>query len=320
MTITLAAGVDVGRDWLDVGLAPSGKCFRAPNSAAGIAVILTRLRRAGVERVVLESIGSLALNLVRRLAAAGLEVGVVDPRRIKALRTAEGGRAKTDRLDAKLIARFALLMSDAIRPIPSAESLELRALSTRRRQLVEMIAMEKTRLKQVIDPVLLASSRAMILVLGEERKRIEAMIEAATGSSPEGRRKGELLRSIPGVGPAISSILMADLPELGARDSKAIASLAGVAPHIQESGARQGRAHIQGGRPCVRTALFMAALTAVRHDAHFKAEYQAMREAGKPAKVALIAIARKIVVAANSILKHDKPWTPSPPRRQTQSP
>ena len=309
--ISLAAGIDVGRDWLDVGLAPSGKGFRAPNTPAGIAALVGRLRRCGVERVVIESIGALGARLVRALAEAGLAVGVVDPRRIRALRLAEGGKAKTDQLDARLIARFALHMSEVIRPVPSAQALEIRALSTRRRQLVEMIAMEKTRLKQVLDPVLLASSREVIRALSEERLRIETMIEARTTATPENRRRGELLRTIPGVGPAIAATLMADLPELGTRDNKAIASLAGVAPHIQQSGARQGRAHIEGGRPCVRAALYMAALNSARSEKGFKAEYRAMRNAGKPAKVALIAIARKIVVAANTMLKHDRPWTPT---------
>jgi len=319
MTITAAAGVDVGRDWLDVAFVRSpeagvaGKHFRVPNTPAGIAAILSRLRRAGVVRVVIEAIGSLSARLVRALAAAGFEVGVVDPRRIAALRLAEGGRAKTDKLDAGLIARFALLMSDAIRPVPSAGALELRALSTRRRQLVEMIAMEKTRLKQAIDPVLMASSRAMITMLGEERTRIEAMLETRTRAAPEDRRKGDILRTIPGFGPAVVTTLMADLPELGASDSKGIASLAGVAPHIQQSGADPGRAHIQGGRSCVRAALYMAALSSIRSNTGFKAEYQAMRAAGKPAKVALIAIARKLLVAANAMIKQDRPWTPPAP-------
>lgn len=314
MTISSAAGVDVGRDWLDVAIARSseagvaGRHFRLPNTPAAIAGIPARLRRAGVTRVVIEATGAPAARLVRTLAEAAMPLGVVDPRRIKALRLAEGRKAKTDKLDAGLIARFALLMTDAVRPAPSPAALELRALSTRRRQLVEMIAAEKTRLKQAFEPVLMASFRLTIELLGEERARIEAMIEARTSATPEDRRKGELLRSIPGFGPVISATLMADLPELGALDNKAIASLAGVAPHIQQSGAQAGRAHIQGGRPCVRAALYMAALSAVRHDAGFKADYKAMRAAGKPAKVALIAIARKLIVAANAILKHGEPW------------
>ncbi|MDP3738450.1 MAG: transposase [Hyphomonadaceae bacterium] len=317
MTISSAAGVDVGRDWLDVAIARSseagvaGRHFRLPNTPAAIAGIPNRLRRAGVTRVVIEATGAPAARLVRTLAEAAMPLGVVDPRRIKALRLAEGRKAKTDKLDAGLIARFALLMTDAVRPAPSPAALELRALSTRRRQLVEMIAAEKTRLKQAFEPVLMASFRLTISLLSEERARIEAMIEARTSATPEDRRKGELLRSIPGIGPTISATLMADLPELGALDNKAIASLAGVAPHIQQSGAQAGRAHIQGGRPCVRAALYMAALSAVRHDAGFKADYKAMRAAGKPAKVALIAIARKLIVAANAILKHDEPWKPA---------
>ena len=197
MTTTLAAGVDVGRDWLDVGLAPSGKSFRTPNTPAGIAALVGRLRRTGVERVVIESIGALGARLVRALAKAGLEVGIVDPRRIRALRLAEGGRAKTDQLDARLIARFALHMSEVIRPVPSAEALEIRALSTRRRQLVEMIAMEKTRLKQVLDPVLLASSREVIRALGEERKRIETMLEARTNATPEAGARASFFAPFP---------------------------------------------------------------------------------------------------------------------------
>jgi transposase len=130
----IAAGIDVGRDFLDVAIAPSGRWFKAPNAAGGVQLIIDRLRRAGVGRVVLESIGPYASRLIRALAEAGFAVGVVDPKRIKALRFAEGGRAKTDRLDAKLIARFALIMSDATRPIPSAENLEIRALSTRHRR------------------------------------------------------------------------------------------------------------------------------------------------------------------------------------------
>jgi len=311
MTISSAAGVDVGRDWLDVAIAPSGRHFRVANTPAAVAGIPNRLRRAGVERVVIEATGAPAARLVRTLAEAAMPLGVVDPRRIKALRLAEGRRAKTDRLDAGLIARFALIMTDAVRPAPSPAALELRALSTRRRQLVEMIAAEKTRLKQAFEPILMASHRLAIRLLGEERERIEAMIETRTSATPEDRRKVELLRTLPGVGPAISATLLADLPELGTLDQKAIASLAGLAPQIQQSGTQPGRAHIQGGRPCVRAALYMAALSAVRHDPGFKAQYQSMRKAGKPAKVALIAIARKIVVAANALIKRNQPWNPN---------
>lgn len=313
MTAVLAAGVDVGRDYFDVAFAPAGRAFRAPNTAGGVATILARLQRAGVRKVVMESIGSFGARLVRALAEAGFEVGVVDPRRIKALRLAEGRRAKTDRLDAALIARFALAMQDAARPVPSPQAFQIRSLSARRRQLVELAAMEKTRLKQALDPQIVDSCRAMIAVLTEERSRIEAQLAALLDEDPANRRRGELLRTIPGVGPAVSTTLLTDLPELGRLDRRAVASLAGLAPHPNDSGTRSGQGHIQGGRPCVRTALYMAALAAARSDTGFKADYQAMRRAGKPAKVALIAIARKIVVAANGIIKADRPWQPNQP-------
>ncbi len=157
MTQICAAGVDVSRDFFDVGLAPSGRVFRTANGQKGIEAVVSRLRREGASRVILESIGGYAARLVRALADAGFEVGVIDPKRIRALRIAEGKRAKTDALDARLIARFALIMQDAARPVPSPKAFEIRALSTRRRQLVEMIAMEKVRLKQTLDEALRAA-------------------------------------------------------------------------------------------------------------------------------------------------------------------
>jgi transposase len=313
MTATLAAGVDVGRDFLDVALAPSGQTFRVPNRPSGITTVLARLERSGVRKVVLESIGSYGAHLVRALADAGFETGIVDPRRIKALRLAEGRRAKTDRLDAALIARFALAMHDAARPVPSAQAYQVRALSTRRRQLVELAAIEKTRLKQAFDPVIAESCRAMISSLSEERQRIEALLAAMLAEQPDYERRIRLLRTIPGIGPAVAMTLMADLPELGTIDRRAIASLAGLAPHPNQSGTRADKAHIQGGRPCVRVALYCAALSAARSDKGFKADYLAMRASGKPAKVALIAIARKLVVAANGMIKANHPWQPNNP-------
>ncbi len=307
-TMACAAGVDVGRDWLDVAVAPAGRAFRAPNAPAGLAVVTARLKRAGVTRVVLESIGTYGTPLVRALARAGFQVGVVDPRRVKALRLAEGRRAKTDRLDAALIARFALIMTDVARPLPSAEAMEIRALSTRRRQVVDLAAAEKTRLKQALDEDIAASCRRLIAGLEAERARVETLLETRLAADPANRHRAELLRTIPGVGPAVITTLLADLPELGTLDRRSVASLTGLAPHPDQSGTRTGRAHIGGGRSCVRTALYMAALSASRSDRGLKREYKALREAGKPAKVALTAIARRLAVAANSMIKADQPW------------
>ena len=304
------AGIDAGQRFLDLGLAPSGQTSRYENNASGIARLLERLQHAGVARVVLEAIGSYARPLLLALAEAGLAVGIVNPRRIKAFRDAEGRRAKTDRLDAQLIARFALVMDDAVRPLPDADAHALKALSVRRRQLTELVAIEKTRLKQATEPLVADSHKAAIAALTEACKGIEAAINTRIARDPERKEARRLLVSIPGIGERVSSVLLTELPELGRRDRKTIASLVGLAPHVSQSGNAPPRAAIAGGRPCVRAALYMSALVAVRHDPVQKAAYRAFRAEGKPAKVALVAIARRILVTANAILKTKQPYSP----------
>jgi transposase len=267
------------------------------------------LVREGVRRVILEAIGPYAQRLVSALARAGFEVGLVNPRRIKAFREFEGRRAKTDRLDARLIARFALAMTDAIRPLPTAEQLALRALSTRRRQLTEMIAMEKTRLKQALEPMLLASHRSAIKSLSNECAAIQAELARRVADDPQLASTLEILTSIPGIGERVATVLITELPEIGRTDRKAIASLAGLAPHITQSGNAPPRAAISGGRPCVRAALYMAALVASRAHPELKAAYKELRAQGKPGKLALIAIARKLLVTANALVKNNTPYT-----------
>jgi transposase len=308
--LALAAGIDVGQRFLDIGLAPSGKTFRVPNVADGIAIIIERLTQEGIGRVVLEAIGPYAQRLVSALAIAGFEVGLINPRRIKAFREFEGRRAKTDRLDARLIARFALAMTDAIRPLPTAEQLALKALSTRRRQLTEMIAMEKTRLKQAAEPLILASHRTAIANLKVECRHIETELARRIGDDPQLACSFEILTSIPGIGERVATALITELPEIGRTDRKAIASLAGLAPHVSQSGNAPPRAAIAGGRPCVRTALYMAALVASRHNPQMKLAYQSLRNQGKPAKLALVAIARKLLVTANALVKNNTPYKP----------
>ncbi|RJF69461.1 IS110 family transposase, partial [Rhodopseudomonas palustris] len=217
-------------------------------------------------------------------------------------------RAKTDRLDARLIARFALTMPETLRPLPTDTQLELKALSLRRRQLTEMIAMEKTRMKQVRGTLLLDSHRAAIAALSAQCQAIEAELAKRIGDDAELRRVLHILKSIPGIGERVATLLITDLPELGQRDRKAIASLAGLAPHVSQSGAAPPRAAIAGGRPCVRAALYMAALVAARHHPKLRDDYNALRLQGKPGKVALIAIARKLLVTANALVKADTPY------------
>jgi transposase len=310
MTAALAAGIDAGKRYLDIGIEPSRKHFRVANATAGIETVVTCLRGSGVRKVVLEAIGPFAQAAVKRLVAEGFEVGLINPRRIKAFREAEGRRAKTDKLDARLIARFAVQMTDELRPVPGESQQALKALATRRRQLVEMIAMEKTRLKQVLEPWLCESHRTAIAALSVERERIEADIKGRLAADQPAQRKMEILISLPGFGPTVATTLITDLPELGTLDRRAIASLAGLAPHPSQSGTSIGRNQIGGGRPCVRTALYMAGLVASRCHPRFRAEYKAMRADGKPAKVAIIAVARKLLVLANALVKHDTLYDP----------
>lgn len=308
MTLARAAGIDVGQRFLDVGLAPSGKSFRLKNIGAAFDDLIERLRRESVVRVVIEAVGGYAQPLVDALARAGFEISIVNPRRIKAFRDAEGKRAKTDRLDAGLMARFALVMTDALRPLPDESQRALKALSVRRRQLTELIAIEKTRLKQALEPLVAASHKAAITELSALCAAIEAEIDARIAADPQAAEKKRLLLSIPGIGPRVAGILLTELPELGDRDRKAIASLAGLAPHVFQTGNTPPRAAIVGGRPCVRNALYMSALVAARHDPHLKAVYAELRLQGKPAKVALIALARRILITANAIVKAKTPY------------
>ena len=306
-TLACAAGIDVGRDYLDVAIAPAGRARRVANEAGGIASLVGHLRAHGVRRVAVEAIGPYAARLIRALADAGFELGVVDPRRIKAFRAVEGRRAKNDRLDAELIARFALRVPDIVRPVPEPQMLRIRALSSRRRQIVGMIAAEKTRLKQALDEVIAASHRQTIALLTAQRRAIESELAASLDAAGKTAR-GALLQTAPGVGPALAMTLLADLPELGHLDRRAIASLAGLAPHITQSGVGPAHAAISGGRPCVRAALYLAALSAIRSERGFKAEYLAMRATGKPAKVAIVAIARKLLTILNQMARENSAW------------
>ena len=311
MDAACAAGIDVGKNHLDVGLAPSGHTFRVPNAPEGYHLILTRLRRAGTRRVVLEAIGPYAAGLISKLQGRGFEIGVVNPRRIKAYREAEGRRAKTDRLDAALIARFALTMSDTVRPLPSSVQLTLKALVTRRRQVVEMIAMEKTRVKQASEPFILESHALAIRTMTAERKKLDAEIDRRICEDAGMARRKQILTSIPGIGDQVANVLITELPELGAIDRRAIASLAGLAPHPSQSGESLGWSRISGGRPCVRSALYMAGMVATRANPIARAHYRTMREARKPAKVAIVATARKLLTTANTLIKNDCLFDPT---------
>jgi transposase len=316
MSLMVAAGIDAGKAFLDLAIAcgsdrQRNRSVRVENTAQGIEKILEVLSGNAAKRVILEAIGPYAAQLVRALLQAGYEVGLVNPKRIKAFREAEGKRAKTDRLDAQLIARFGLVMSDTLRPVPSEDQLAAKALAARRRQIVEMIAMEKTRLKQASEPLVMASHRSAIKALSGERKAIEAELERRLTNDPEIALKRDCLMSMPGIAEQTSSVLLTEMPELGTLNRHAIAGLAGLAPHPDRSGLNPGRNAISGGRPCVRAALYMAALAAIRHNPRMKRDYQALRDQGKPAKVAIIAIARKLLVMANALVRDQQKYDPA---------
>ena len=313
MTATLCvAGIDVSKARLDVFVLPQRQALVFANDVHEIEALTRQLKRSRVQRVVVEATGGLEYPVARALADANVAVARVQPGRVRAYRGFLGRRAKTDALDAELIARFAQAMpDDDIRALPSQKAEAIRSLSARRRQLVELLVQEKTRLKMTRDPYVLQSLRSVIASLTAERSRVEATLTAAIAGDPVIAHKAKLLRSIPGFGSVVTSVLITDLPELGTFNRHQAASIAGLAPHPNRSGTSGHGDHIGGGRACVRIALYMAAVSAARCNPSFKAFYKRLIESGKPRKVAIVAVARKLVVLANAILKPDAPWTPS---------
>lgn len=304
-------GVDVSKDMLDVFVLETRAFRRFANDAGGVARLTAWLKRLSrTPNIVLEATGTMGWRAIVALAGAGFAPRVVNPARVKAFRAAEGKHAKTDRLDAELIARFASVMSEKARPAPSPEQLKIKSLSARRRQLAEMLAEEKKRLQQAFDDMAQDSIRATIVMLKAEKKRLESALLAAIEADTQAGELYHILISIHGVGPVIAAVLIAELPELGGLNRHEIASLAGVAPQANQSGRSEGRARIKGGRPHVRTALYLAAFNARRVNGPFKDFYERQRAAGKPYNVALIAVARKLVVLANSLAKQGQPWRP----------
>lgn len=313
MATLCVAGIDVSKARLDVFVLPQRVSLAVANNAEGIAALSKRLRRQRVVRVVLEATGGLEYAAARRLSDAGIAVSRVQPGRVRGFRSFLGKLAKTDALDAELIARFALAMPDDLdRAIPSERSEAIRSLSARRRQLVDLLVQEKTRLRMSRDGFVLESLKITIAMLKRERRRVEAALAAAIEAGQASRHRSELLRSIPGIGAVATSVLICELPEIGTLNRHQAASLAGLAPHPEQSGKSKSSDHIRGGRACVRTALYMAAIAAIRCNPSERAFYNRLVKAGKPRKVAIVAVARKLIVTANAIIKADRPWTPGP--------
>jgi len=303
-------GIDVSKDRLDVALLPSGEVFATGRDAAGLDDLLARLRPLAPTLVALEATGGFETVVAATLAGAGLPVAVVNPAQVRAFATAIGQRAKTDPIDARLIARFAATTRPEARSLPDEATARLADLVGRRRQIIAMIVAERQRQKRFTDRRLQKSISRLLDALQRELSEVEAEIDDDVRGSPAWREKEDLLASVPGVGPTIARTLIAEMPELGSLDRRQIAALAGLAPWTRQSGQWKGRSFIGGGRASVRAALHMGAVTASRHNPALKAFRDRLLAAGKPKMVALVAVARKLLTILNAIIRDKQPWQP----------
>jgi transposase len=303
-------GIDVSKDHLDVSVRPTGEAARLGNDEPGVAAAVARVAAAGPAVVVLEATGGYEAPLAAALAAAGLPVAVVNPRQARRFAEATGRLAKTDRLDAAALAHFAEAVRPAARPLPDADARALAALVARRRQLLDMRTAELNRLP-LADPAVAKDIRAHVAWLDRRIAAAGRDLAAAVEASPAWRAKDDLLRSVPGVGPVVSHTLLTELPELGTLSGRRVAALAGVAPVARDSGRHAGARRIAGGRPGVRSTLYMACLSAVRYNPVLRAFYARLRAAGKAVKVAQVAAMRKLLIILNAMVRDGRRWDPA---------
>ncbi len=301
-------GIDVAKDKLDVAVRPSGERLIVSRDEAGLAELRERLRKLQVAIVGLEATGGYETVVAASLSAAGLPVVVVNPAQVRAFAKALGKRAKTDPIDAAVIAHFIEATKPKVRPLPDEATRQLSGLVARRSQILAMIVAEQQRKKHRPNPRMLASIERLLAALQKELSDLDGQIREAIQTSPLWREKDRLMESVPGVGPAIAGRLLAEMPELGSLDRRQVASLAGLAPWTRQSGQWKGKSFIGGGRAGVRSALFMGALVAVQHNRTLKAFYERLIAAGKEKMVALIAVARKLLTILNAMLRDGEPW------------
>lgn len=301
-------GIDVSKTALDVRSRPDGISRRFDNTAPGITALLEFLVSVTPTLIVLEATGGYENALIAALSLQGLPVSLVNPKRVRDFAKALGRLAKTDALDADVLAEFAQRVRPPVRPLPDADARKLQALMARRRQLVEMHSMESNRLAAVTDRAIRRSIEAILRALRKEIERAEGELESAIQSSPVWKAKDELLQSIPGIGPVVSRTLLAQLPELGTLTREQAAALAGVAPMNRESGSWTGRRMIAGGRAVVRSMLYLGSLAARQGNAVLRAFAERLQAAGKAPKVIRIALARKLIIIANAVLRDRQPW------------
>jgi transposase len=301
-------GIDVSKDRLDVAVRPNGEVFTIERNPVGLEQLTLRLEAMCPDLVALEATGGFETIVAAALAAARLPVVVVNPAQIRAFARAIGQRAKTDPIDAAVIAHFAEATRPVPRPLPDEATRLLADLVGRRRQIIEMMGAERQREKRVTVPRLRKSIVRLLKALERELTSVDTDINDAVQGSPAWREKEDLLASVPGVGPTIARTLIAELPELGQLSRRQVAALAGLAPFTRQSGQWRGRSFIGGGRTAVRAALFMGAMVAKRHNPTLKAFFDRLVAAGKPKMVALIAVARKLLTILNAILRDRRPW------------
>jgi transposase len=304
----IIVGIDVSKDRLDVAVRPSGEVFAVERNAAGLEGLAARLNGLSPHIVALEATGGFETVAAAALAAAGLPVVIINPAQIRSFAKALGQHAKTDPIDAAVIAHFAEAIKPDPRPLPDEATRLLADLVARRRQIIEMIGAERQREKRVTVSRLKKSITRLLKALEKELASVDTDIDDAVRGSPAWRAKEDLLTSVPSIGPTIARTMIAELPELGQLGRKEIAALAGLAPFTRQSGQWRGRSFIGGGRTAVRAALFMGAMVAKRHNPVLKAFFDRLVAAGKPKMVALIAVARKLLTILNAILRDNRPW------------
>jgi transposase len=310
MSAETFVGIDVSKAQLDVGMLPTRELWSLSNDVGAIAELIPRLQKLAPKLIVMEATGGLEFPVAAALSHLGLPVVIVNPRQVREFARAIGQLAKTDKLDALVLALFAERVRPEVRPLPDETAQAFDALLARRRQLVAMLAEEKTRLQQARSRNVRSGIQRHIQWLEHEIKDVERGLRDSVRNSPLWKAKDDLLRSAPGVGQVMSFTALAELPELGRLNRKQIAALVGVAPHACDSGTLRGKRITWGGRPAVRHALYMAALAACRSHPFFRSFYQRLVTSGKPPKVALVACMRKLLTILNAMIRDGVPWNP----------
>jgi transposase len=301
-------GIDVSKDRLDVHLRPGDEAFTVARNSEAVEALAARLVPLKPELIVLEATGGFETVVAAGLAAAGLPLAVINPRRIRDFARAIGRLAKTDPIDAAVIAHFADAVRPPARPVASEEARALGELVARRRQIIEMMTAERNRRRQLTVKRVIKGIDRVLATLQAQLSEVETDIDDAVRGTPAWREKEDLLTSVPGIGPKIARTLIAELPELGSLGRHQVAALVGVAPYNRDSGRLRGRRCIAGGRTVVRNALFMSVMVAIRRSLPLAVTYHRLRAAGKPAKVAIVACIRKLITILNAILRDKQPW------------